>query len=60
MSMGDWNEQAAPNNNLTSATIGTSKLVGKEGIKSSSNQTSEVKGDDVVEKQLLRRQPGMG
>ena len=61
--MSDWNEQAAANNNLSSATIRTSKLVGKEGIRSeesSAELTNGGKKDDVVEKQLLRRQPGMG
>ena len=61
--MTDWNEQGAPNNNLSSATIRTSKLIGKQGLESkqsSSGQTGEEKGDNLVEKQLLRRQPGMG
>jgi hypothetical protein len=59
--MNDWNEQGAPNNNLTSATIRTSKLVGKEGLHSNESvETGEGKKDDKLEKQLLRRQPGMG
>ena len=61
--MNDWNEQGAPNNNLSSATIRTSKLIGKQGLQSSEispGQTGEGKGDKIVEKQLLRRQPGMG
>jgi hypothetical protein len=61
--MNDWNEQGAPNNNLTSATIQTSKLVGKEGLQSEGKEESQNlpnKKDDIVEKQLLRRQPGMG
>ena len=28
--MGDWNEQSAPNNSLTAATIRTSKIIGQE------------------------------
>ncbi len=38
--MADWNEQAAPNNNLPSKTIRTSKLVGSkiQKIENSSNK----------------------
>jgi hypothetical protein len=65
--MSDWNEQAAPNNNIPSETIRTSKLVGsKEGLQSSVNNSENVSelstkdkdGEDLA-KHLLSRQPGM-
>ncbi|WP_442599857.1 hypothetical protein [Neobacillus sp. D3-1R] len=64
--MSDWNEQAAANNNLNSATIKSSKLVGKEGV-TASVDTSEVstemptegKDAEYLQKHLLSRQPGM-
>lgn len=64
--MSDWNEQAAPNNNLNSATIRGSKLVGKEGLQAS-EKTNEVtnelstegKDPEFLNKHLLSRQPGM-
>lgn len=65
--MSDWNEQAAPNNNIPSETIRTSKLVGsKEGLQASVNNsengsdlsTKDKDGEDLA-KHLLSRQPGM-
>jgi hypothetical protein len=65
--MSDWNEQAAPNNNIPSETIRTSKLVGsKEGLQASVNNSENVSdlstkdkdGEDLA-KHLLSRQPGM-
>ena len=61
--MSDWNEQGAPNNNLSPKTIRTSKLVGKQP--SNTHEFSEEladggERDDVINKQLKRHQPGMG
>lgn len=64
--MSDWNQQGAPNNNLSSETIGTSKHIGKNGLKQDqdhefSKEVSEGgKGDQAIKKQLKRHQPGMG
>ena len=61
--MADWNEQSAPNNNLQSETLKSSRIIGEKGL---SNQgfTEELSDggerDKVIEKQLKRRQPGMG
>jgi hypothetical protein len=60
--MGDWNEQSAPNNNLSAATIRTSKMVGKEGIHS--EEFSEELSDggernEIISKQLKQSQNGM-
>lgn len=62
--MSDWNEQGAPNNNLQSETIQTSKLVGKKGLSSQDHEFSEElsdggERDDAIKKQLKRRQPSM-
>ena len=59
--MGDWNEQSAPNNNLSSATIRTSKMVGREGIQI--EEFSEELSDggernEIISKQLKQREPG--
>ena len=59
--MGDWNEQSAPNNNLSAATIRTSKMVGKEGRQS--EEFSEELSDggernEIISKQLKQRKPG--
>lgn len=53
--MKDWNEQAAPNNNLSSETISTSRLVGKKG--NNQHEFSEELSDggernEVIEKQV--------
>ena len=61
--MGDWNEQSAPNNNLTAVTIRTSKLVGKKGIQS--EEFSEELSDggernEIISQQLKQRQTGDG
>jgi hypothetical protein len=62
--MSDWNEQGAPNNNLQSETIQTSKLVGKKGQGAKDHEFSEElsaggERDDALKKQLKRRQPSM-
>jgi hypothetical protein len=61
--MSDWNEQAAPNNNLSSATIRKSKLVGEEGLqkRETANEVSNVLAPDNKDltEHLLSRQPGM-
>lgn len=61
--MSDWNEQSAPNNNLHPATIRTSRLVGKKGLRESEFSEELSDGgerDDLIQKQLKKRQPGMG
>ena len=61
--MGDWNEQSAPNNNLTAATIRTSKLVGKKGIPSEAFSEELSDGgerNEIISQQLKQRQPGDG
>ncbi|MHC0037006.1 hypothetical protein [Pseudoneobacillus sp. C159] len=50
--MSDWNEQAAPNNNLTAATIQTSKLVRKKG------QTTTEFSTDLTKSHFEGRQNG--
>jgi hypothetical protein len=65
--MSDWNEQAAPNNNTSSETIGTSKLVGgKEELQGSvkdneglTELSDQNKNREDLSKHLLSRQPGM-
>lgn len=62
--MSDWNEQSAPNNNLQSETIQTSKLVGKKGLSMQEHEFSEElsdggERDEAIKKQLKRRQPSM-
>lgn len=52
--MGDWNEQAAPNNNLTAGTIQTSKLVGKKGI--ASHEFSEELSDGGERDEIIKKQ----
>lgn len=54
MEMGDWNEQAAPNNNLTAGTIQTSKLVGKKGI--ANHEFSEELSDGGERDENIKRQ----
>lgn len=39
--MSDWNEQAAPNNNLSSTTIRTSKIAGRQDNKQFSEELSD-------------------
>ncbi len=56
--MGDWNEQAAPNNNLTAGTIQTSKLVGKKGIGNhefSEELSDGGERDEIIKKQVKNR-----
>jgi hypothetical protein len=62
--MSDWNEQAAPNNNLNPATILNSKLVGKEGLNAETSKVSMElptvsKDGDELDTHLKSRQPGM-
>jgi hypothetical protein len=62
--MSDWNEQGAPNNNLQSETIQTSKLIGNKGLATQDHEFSEElseggERDDAIKKQLKRRQPSM-
>jgi hypothetical protein len=63
--MSDWNEQAAPNNNLSSSTIRYSQLVGKQMKQNAEistelkiNTDSKMDGKDLA-KHLKSRQPGM-
>ncbi|MGG7618380.1 hypothetical protein [Bacillus coreaensis] len=61
--MSDWNEQAAPNNNLSPKTIRTSKLVGQKGADTHTFSEELADGgerDDLINKQLKSHQPGMG
>lgn len=59
--MSDWNEQAAPNNNLSPKTIRTSKLVGKNNTPEFSEELADGgERDDIINKQLKSHQPGMG
>jgi hypothetical protein len=61
--MSDWNEQGAPNNNLNPVTLRSSKIVGKKGLKEhafSEELSDGGERDDLIEKQLKSRQPGMG
>lgn len=63
MKMSDWNEQAAPNNNLSPKTIRTSKLVGQKSPNSHEFSEELADGgerDDLINKQLKSHQPGMG
>lgn len=61
--MGDWNEQGAPNLNLSSETIRSSEGISKR--KHEEHHFSEELADggdrdNTIKKQLKRRQPGMG
>ncbi|MBM4763472.1 hypothetical protein [Bacillus sp. B15-48] len=61
--MGEWNEQAAPNNNLKANTIRTSKLIGKNGVQEHEFSEELSDGgdrDEGIKRQLKNRQPGMG
>jgi hypothetical protein len=60
--LGKWNEQGAPNNNLSAVTIASSKLVGKEELEA--HEFSEELSDGgernkAIDKQLKKRQPEM-
>ena len=60
--MAKWNEESAPNNNLTPVTIASSKLVGKDGLQEHEFSEELADGgerDKAIEKQLLQHQPGM-
>ncbi|WP_338469375.1 hypothetical protein R4Z10_11110 [Niallia sp. XMNu-256] len=53
--MGDWNKQAAPNNNLSAETIKTSNLIGnKEGEEHAFSEELSDGGerDQFIKKQL--------
>lgn len=51
--MSDWNQQAAPNNNLSPKTIRTSKFVGKNGDQEFSEELSDGgERDQVIQKQV--------
>lgn len=61
--MGKWNEEGAPNNNLSAETIASSKLVGKPGLQVQEHEFSEEladggERDKAIEKQLKEHQPG--
>jgi hypothetical protein len=60
--MGKWNEEGAPNNNLSAETIASSKLVGKPGLQE--HEFSEELSDggernQNIDQQLKEHQPGM-
>jgi hypothetical protein len=59
--MSDWNEQSAPNNNLQSETVQTSKLVAKKAQAAKDHEFSAggKRDGDALRKQLKRRQPSM-
>lgn len=52
--MGDWNKQAAPNNNLTSETIQNSKLVANN--KAGEHPFSEELSDGGERNQFIKNQ----
>ncbi|SEM15825.1 hypothetical protein SAMN05192533_101243 [Mesobacillus persicus] len=58
--MSDWNQEGAPNNNLSPETINNSKLVSKNGLQQDHGSSKGGESDQVIKKQLKRRQPGMG
>jgi hypothetical protein len=54
--MSDWNQQAAPNNNLSPKTIRTSKFVGKKGEQEFSEELSDGgERDQVIQKQEKKK-----
>lgn len=59
--MSDWNEQSAPNNNLRAVTIGSSKLVGKQGVQDGefADEVSVAGTKADAEKQVQRKHPGV-
>ncbi|RSD29099.1 hypothetical protein [Mesobacillus subterraneus] len=60
--MGKWNDEGAPNNNLSSETIASSKLVGKKGIQAhefSEELSDGGERDKAIDQQLKEHQPGM-
>lgn len=60
--MGKWNEEGAPNNNLSAETIANSKLVGKKGLQNhefSEELSDGGERDEAISKQLKQHQPGM-
>jgi hypothetical protein len=60
--MGKWNEQSAPNNNLSNETIASSELVGKNGLNShpfSEELSDGGERNKSIDKQLKEHQPGM-
>jgi hypothetical protein len=60
--MGKWNEEGAPNNNLSAETIAGSKLVGRPGLQEHEFSEELADGgerDKAIDQQLKERQPGM-
>jgi hypothetical protein len=60
--MGKWNEEGAPNNNLSAETIASSKLVGKTGVQEHEFSEELADGgerDKTIDQQLKEHQPGM-
>jgi hypothetical protein len=60
--MSDWNKQSAPNNNLSAATISTSRLVSKEGLRANNKvdvPNAKDMGLEELNTHLKSRQPGM-
>jgi hypothetical protein len=60
--MGKWNEQSAPNNNLSAGTIASSNLIGKDGLQA--HEFSEELSDGgernaTIDEQLKEHQPGI-
>lgn len=52
--MSDWNEQGAPNNNLSASTIETSKLIGKSNKQE--HEFSEELSDGGERNEIIQRQ----
>lgn len=60
--MTKWNQESAPNNNLSSGTIASSKLVGKKGLQPHEFSEELADGgerDKAIEKQVKENQPDM-
>jgi hypothetical protein len=60
--MTKWNQESAPNNNLSAGTIASSKLVGKKGLQVHEFSEELADGgerDKAIEKQVKENQPDM-
>lgn len=60
--MTKWNQESAPNNNLSAGTIASSKLVGKKGLQAHEFSEELADGgerDKAIEKQAKENQPDM-
>jgi len=60
--MTKWNQESAPNNNLSAETIASSKLVGKKGLQEHEFSEELADGgerDKAIEKQVKENQPDM-